>query len=458
MPPRSNISSSNNSNNRKGYNRREKESFEQFYANVYGKERWMTSLLPALAHEAPKVALLNKYSKIDIELMLERKVKLMQSGLSVAALMRAAACGNVPEREGAVQHFVENEKEEDDEEENIHRHSQDSEKETPPLPPPAPAPWDKLPALQEYRLTSGIRFVAPPQHELEKFRGFEFPSVKRDERSVPGCYLLDLASLLAVDALHVEPFHKVCDLCAAPGGKSCAIGQIVVAPGELVSNEPDGPRRARLTRVLNEYLGPNVPFKVASRDATTWFQPDYFDRVLVDAPCGSERHLVHQRATATWSAEGAANRAKTQIALLMRAFETVKVGGRIIYSTCSIHPTENDGAVVAALQKTRNKIEIDKNVFIQKQQDQGISSPSMLAMAAMLKQQNGGEGNQQDESSSSIDLYSKGEVTECGGMLLLPDRCYGHGPMYICAFTRLEGKKCDDLTSSGSDEDEDDDQ
>lgn len=76
MPPRT---STGKTNARKGPPKREKETFDQFYSNTYTRDRWINSLLPSLASEAPKVALLNKYSKIDVEQMLERKVKLMQS-------------------------------------------------------------------------------------------------------------------------------------------------------------------------------------------------------------------------------------------------------------------------------------------------------------------------------------------------------------------------------------------
>lgn len=429
---------------RNGNGKKEKESFDNFFSRIFGKDRWLHSLQPSMSSDAPKVALINRYSKLEIEPMLERKVKMMQSGLSQAALMRALACGTAPER---VVQFAEqqgdeqkqkpdscsdNGKSNDDVDDGESQQKNASQRETP--------FYESLPPLQEYRLNSGIRYVAPPQDGIEKYKNFEFPAVKRDERSVPGCYLLDLCSLLAVDALHAEPFHKVCDMCAAPGGKSCAIGQIVVAPGELVSNEPDGSRRSRLQRVLHEYLGPNVPFKVAARDATTWYQPDYFDRVLVDAPCGSERHLIHQHQTSTWSNEGATARNKTQTSLLMRAFETVKVGGRVVYSTCSIHPSENDGVVFAALEKTRNNIQVDSNIFVKK--------------LLLLVQPGDGVSGDGASVKDSFDLYSKGEVQACGGILLLPDKCHGHGPMFICAFTRLEGKKVADLTS---DEDEDDD-
>jgi 5-methylcytosine rRNA methyltransferase NSUN4 len=422
--------------------KKDKVTFDDQFSALYGKDRWIMSLLPAMTSEPPKVALLNRYSKLDIEETVERKVKQLQGGgfLSQAALLRAAACGTAPERV-ADQNPVTEEKRNgsqqlDDGEDVENNNSEAKEKKVVPKAPEA-KPWDNLPPLQEQRLTSGIRYVSATSTASAagvKSGRIEFPSVKRDERGVPGCYLLDLASLLVVDALHVEPFHKVCDLCAAPGGKSCAIGQIVVAPGELVSNEPDGPRRARLQRVLQEYLGPNVPFKVAARDATTWYQPDYFDRVLVDAPCGSERHLIQQHATQTWSVEGANSRAKVQVSLLMRAFETVKVGGRVVYSTCSIHPNENDGVVFEALQKTRNKIIVDTNLF-------GTSNNNNTAT---------------ENEESDYEITKQGEIQKCGGSLFLPDKCRGHGPMFICAFTRLEGKKDIDLTSDDEEDEEDD--
>src|SRR3989338_5136658 len=136
---------------KKGQQKREKESFDQFYSNTYGRDRWINSLLPSLASEPPKVALLNKYSKVDVEQMLERKVRLMQSGLSQAALMRAAACGTAPERERDVK-FREDDEEKFDDNDSKKSEAEKNNNNNKPKEIPR---WENLAPLQEYRLTSG---------------------------------------------------------------------------------------------------------------------------------------------------------------------------------------------------------------------------------------------------------------------------------------------------------------
>lgn len=181
----------------------------------------------------------------------------------------------------------------------------------------------------------------------------------RDEIGTPAYYLLDYASTLIVEQLQVDGFHKVLDLCAAPGGKSIAIAQALSPQGELSSNEPNRERAHRLRRNLQEHIPPNsCIWQVSQRDATTWHSPEAFDRVLVDAPCSSERHVMNQPGgTAEWDLQVTHDLAKVQGALLLRAMEAVKVGGVVVYSTCSISPVENDDVVTYALARTRCHME-----------------------------------------------------------------------------------------------------
>ncbi|KAA8895250.1 S-adenosyl-L-methionine-dependent methyltransferase [Sphaerosporella brunnea] len=187
-------------------------------------------------------------------------------------------------------------------------------------------------------------------------------------------YLLDAGSLLPVVALSVERGMKVLDLCAAPGGKSVSISQLLQGSGELHVNEPDKARRGRLKAVLAEYLDGvrGVEVKVSGEDGTR-FSGSGYDRVLVDAPCSSSRHVLQAANKAfrsgsekgledllTWTSKRPQKCAALQQALLKRALNAVKVGGRVVYATCSIDEVENDGvvkAVVAAAEwKGRAKV------------------------------------------------------------------------------------------------------
>ncbi|RMD42807.1 hypothetical protein DV735_g2359, partial [Chaetothyriales sp. CBS 134920] len=174
-------------------------------------------------------------------------------------------------------------------------------------------------------------------------------------------YLLDAASVVAVQVLDVQPGHRVLDLCAAPGGKSIAIAQ---TPGTSVdANEFDRARFKHLEANLRHHLPAEEDrWRVTNLDGTTsgGFEDGAYDRVLVDAPCSSERHIIHAHAKKSaagqiademvnWKPTASAL-AKTQLALLKAALRAVKVGGRVVYATCSLSPEENDGVVDKYLQ------------------------------------------------------------------------------------------------------------
>lgn len=105
---------------------------------------------------------------------------------------------------------------------------------------------------------------------------------------------------------------------------------------------------------------PVAAVKVISGDGTTGqfvaeFGSHYFDRVLVDAPCSSERHVLHSESELlNWSAGRSRNNAKRQLQLLQTALRLCRVGGRVVYSTCSISRLENDEVVARAVNKANN--------------------------------------------------------------------------------------------------------
>lgn len=171
-------------------------------------------------------------------------------------------------------------------------------------------------------------------------------------------YFMDPASIMAAKALEVQSGDDVLDMCAAPGGKSLILAEGIADAGNLTSNEMSDRRRARLRAVIEDY----VPLSVRSRvrvtghDSARWclHETDAYDRILVDAPCSGERHLLQNyEELKQWSPGRSKNLAVRQYALLASALAVVKAGGRIVYSTCSISPVEND-AVIRRLLKKRN--------------------------------------------------------------------------------------------------------
>ena len=162
-------------------------------------------------------------------------------------------------------------------------------------------------------------------------------------------YLQEPSAMAAAAALQVRPGERVLDLCAAPGGKASALGRDLRGQGELVVNEPHPGRAQVLGRNL-ERLG--VPALITQeppeRLAEAW--AGWFDAVLVDAPCSGEGMFRKDpRAAAQWSERGVAGCAARQRAILACAARLARPGGRVLYSTCTFEPQENEAVVAWAL-------------------------------------------------------------------------------------------------------------
>ena len=167
-----------------------------------------------------------------------------------------------------------------------------------------------------------------------------------------GVYYLQEASAMApVALLDPQLGERVCDLCAAPGGKSTQIAGRMGGEGFLLCNEWS-PKRAKILSRNIERMGvsnalvtnENVE-NLAKRFA------GFFDRVLVDAPCSGEGMFRKEEAAVTdWSQETVEMCARRQAEILNSAAKLVRPGGRLVYSTCTFAPEEDEGAVAAFLE------------------------------------------------------------------------------------------------------------
>ena len=166
-----------------------------------------------------------------------------------------------------------------------------------------------------------------------------------------GVYYLQEASAMApVALLDPQPGEKICDLCAAPGGKTTQIAGRMQGSGFLLCNEIN-PKRARILSrniermaVANALVTNEHPQRLAEK------YPGFFDRVLVDAPCSGEGMFRKEEAAVTdWSQETVEMCARRQSEILHSAAQLVRPGGRLVYSTCTFAPEEDEGAVAAFL-------------------------------------------------------------------------------------------------------------
>ena len=169
-------------------------------------------------------------------------------------------------------------------------------------------------------------------------------------------YYLDTGSVRAARALPLENAEKIADFCAAPGGKSLVIASTMPEDATLVSNERSRDRKARLQKVLDEHLPEEIRSRVSVSgfDASCWcnYEREAYDRILLDAPCSSERHVMADpKYLALWTPARIRNLAVTQWSLLSSAFLVLKKGGFMVYSTCALAYAENDGVIKKLLKK-----------------------------------------------------------------------------------------------------------
>jgi len=178
-------------------------------------------------------------------------------------------------------------------------------------------------------------------------------------------YALDPASTEAARALGVAAGDHVADFCSAPGGKLLTLMFDAARAGifdqvKFIANDLSPARVARLKAVLHDCLPPEILAKIEVRksDASRWgvrarADGTQFDKILLDAPCSGEGHLLRSpQELARWSVKGMKRLAVRQHSLLCSALDCLKPGGRLVYSTCTISPLENDG-VIERLQESR---------------------------------------------------------------------------------------------------------
>ncbi|KAL7741211.1 hypothetical protein ACLKA6_015103 [Drosophila palustris] len=172
-------------------------------------------------------------------------------------------------------------------------------------------------------------------------------------------FLMDGASVLPPLFLQVQPGERVLDACAAPGGKSLLMLQTLHLD-QLVCNDVQESRLNKLRRVMQEYLfdykqrwaGKRLMF--SQSDARNLDEYASYDKILVDVPCTTDRHVLMHQDNNIFKPTRIKERLRIpelQAGILANCLRLLKPGGSLVYSTCSLSPVQNDGVVHMALQK-----------------------------------------------------------------------------------------------------------
>ena len=162
-----------------------------------------------------------------------------------------------------------------------------------------------------------------------------------------GLYYIQEPSAMAPAAmLPIDEGDKVLDLCAAPGGKSTELGAKLNRTGMLVSNDISASRAKALLKnieingIPNALIVNEAPHKLAENF------PEFFDKILVDAPCSGEGMFRKEPAIIkNWEQYGVGYYSKLQREILPSAIKMLKPGGYMVYSTCTFSTLEDEGSL-----------------------------------------------------------------------------------------------------------------
>lgn len=165
-------------------------------------------------------------------------------------------------------------------------------------------------------------------------------------------YIQEPSAMAPVPLLEAQPGERILDLCAAPGGKSTQIAAAMKGRGLLVSNEIH-PARAKILSENIERMGiRNACVTNENPRHLAEVFPEYFDKILVDAPCSGEGMFrKNEEACEEWSPENVALCAARQDEILDCAAGMLRSGGRMVYSTCTFSEEEDEGSVERFLSR-----------------------------------------------------------------------------------------------------------
>lgn len=165
-------------------------------------------------------------------------------------------------------------------------------------------------------------------------------------------YIQEPSAMTPASLLPVTPGDKVLDICAAPGGKSTELGAKLCGKGVLVSNDISNSRAKALLKnielfgIRNPVIASEAPGKLVD------YFTDYFDKILVDAPCSGEGMFRKSPAIMkNWEQYGVEYYNKLQKEIILQAAKMLKPGGYLLYSTCTFSKEENEGTISYLLEQ-----------------------------------------------------------------------------------------------------------
>lgn len=174
-------------------------------------------------------------------------------------------------------------------------------------------------------------------------------------------YIQSLSSMIPPLVMDPKPNQIICDLTAAPGSKTTQIAALMENTGTIIANDLS---RTRIYKLLSNLAAAGVTNTqtLTFPGQALWKKyPNFFDSVLVDAPCTMEGRFTTNdpNSFTDWKPRKVKLLSQLQKYLLWSAFSATKPGGTIIYSTCTLEPEENEGVIDWLLQKEKGHVSIE---------------------------------------------------------------------------------------------------
>ncbi len=175
-------------------------------------------------------------------------------------------------------------------------------------------------------------------------------------------YIQGLSSMIPALVLNPQESETVLDIASAPGSKTTQIACLMQNKGEIVANDISRTRLFKLKANLLQQGITNAQITNMPGERIWRKYPEYFDKVLVDAPCSMEGRFTtfDPDSYKDWSAKKVKELSHRQHYLLRSALSAAKVGGIVVYSTCTLSPEENEGVINWLIEKEGDSIEIEK--------------------------------------------------------------------------------------------------
>lgn len=191
-----------------------------------------------------------------------------------------------------------------------------------------------------------------------------WPEAVASGETIPGFtehlfYPMNASSLLPAMALNPLSKDLILDACAAPGGKTLLINDLSHGEAKIIANDLSPRRGARMKEVFINHKAENIEIWHQKGEIIYQRYPEYFDKILIDAPCSSEKHVINSlKHLNQWSKGRVKQLQMRQIALICGLSLALKPGGTLVYSTCAITPEENETVVNKILHRKKNTLKL----------------------------------------------------------------------------------------------------